>query len=253
MGWDDGVGLIDWCEPNHAISPSIAEFWNTVSNAPYVVVGGLTFWCLRDSAVYFRLRICGVMLALIGFGSTAFHGTLTRWGQAADELAILYWEVALLFCVFEQELKRDRRGSLCICALFAVENFAYSLMDTQPTLGWALYHPLHACVDVVLVRKLWLQTQDSPQIQRYIKLGVTSIFLALVCWLLDMFACDAVQAYYLHAFGWHFLSCAAITYMHLAVALMLCRQHGHMELALKMPGGAYVRFSVDATDESKLE
>ena len=41
--------------------------------------------------------------------------------------------------------------------------------------------------------------------------------------------------------------------MHLAVALMLCRQHGCMELALKMPGGAYVRFSVDATDESKLE
>ena len=49
----------------------------------------------------------GAMLVLIGFGSMAFHGTLTRVGQAADELPILFWEIALLLVIHPEPKYRQ--------------------------------------------------------------------------------------------------------------------------------------------------
>ena len=44
---------IDWCEANYAVSPHVAEFYNTASSACYVVAGSETalhFITADDSA-----------------------------------------------------------------------------------------------------------------------------------------------------------------------------------------------------------
>ena len=93
----DGPALMDWCEANYVHSSRIAEFWNTWTNVPYCIVGLATIFCLPQHAAFVRLRGAGVALCGIGIGSMAFHGTLTRAGQAADELAIVYWEACCCF------------------------------------------------------------------------------------------------------------------------------------------------------------
>ena len=57
----------------------------------------------------------------------------SRRGQAIDELAILYWEIALLFTVFEQALKGRPGYGYGIAALFLLENAMYFQMDAYPT------------------------------------------------------------------------------------------------------------------------
>ncbi|KAI8607014.1 ceramidase, partial [Chytriomyces sp. MP71] len=35
--WGLGTALTDWCEHNYAVTPYVAEFWNTVSNVFFLI------------------------------------------------------------------------------------------------------------------------------------------------------------------------------------------------------------------------
>jgi hypothetical protein len=79
---------IDWCEENYAISPYVAEFWNTLSSLLFCVVG---VSILRSSSRLGRarlplpLRVCGLLVCALGIASAAFHATLSLGWQRADE------------------------------------------------------------------------------------------------------------------------------------------------------------------------
>ena len=81
----------------------------------------------------------------------SYHGTITRWGQAFDELAIIYWELALLYTVLEQNEITKPWIKYFYIPFGVFETILYSQMDKYPTIGWALYHPLHSMVDIVVV------------------------------------------------------------------------------------------------------
>jgi hypothetical protein len=36
--WGERTSNLDWCEENYVVTPYVAEWWNTVSNAGYVVL-----------------------------------------------------------------------------------------------------------------------------------------------------------------------------------------------------------------------
>lgn len=193
------------------------------TNIPFLVVGVLTT-TLQDP-LYSSLRWCGPTLIMVGIGSMMFHGQLTRLGQAVDELAILYWEITLLFTVFEKQLRARPFLSRYIWALFLAENVLYFQMDRNPKLGWFLYHPLHLVVDIVVVSGLYVQCGKHASAWRFIRLGLILILIAFSAWLLDMFHCDAVRGWHLHAFGWHFFALGAITCLHIALAMQICIQN----------------------------
>ena len=240
MGWDDGIALHDWCESNYARSATVAEWHNTFTNLSYVVVGLATIALPRGGG-FARLRACGAMLCCIGLGSMWFHGTLSRAGQAADELAILWWEIAVLCCVFEDALRaRPARTGGAIAALFVVENVAYAFMDAYPVLGWAAYHPLHSCVDVVIVWSLIQQARGSPAVVRWALRGVACIAGAFVFWAMDFWGCAWSRPYHLHAYGWHLGSCAAIGCLHVALAVQACRARKRESLRLAFGPWSFV-------------
>mmetsp|Transcript_157935 Transcript_157935/g.506551 ORF Transcript_157935/g.506551 Transcript_157935/m.506551 type:complete len:263 (-) Transcript_157935:30-818(-) len=79
---------IDWCEANYAVTPFVAEFWNTLTS----------LLCMIPPLVWFVQRFpegVGVipwvypLISFIMFGSVMFHGTLTWVGQLLDEVPIL--------------------------------------------------------------------------------------------------------------------------------------------------------------------
>lgn len=225
MGWDDGVALFDWCEPNYVHTPHVAETWNTITAAPYILIGVATIMSNWSLGIFNRLRYVGAMLVVIGVGTADFHGTLSRRGQAVDELAILYWEVALLFTVFEEALKSKPVYNYAIVALFVLENAMYFQMDSYPQVGWAAYHPLHVLVDIVVVVGLYRQGNTCKRTLLCFQYGLGLILASVVCWLGDMFMCDMTQALHLHALGWHMLSSAAIACLHIGLAVQICRQN----------------------------
>merc|ERR1711988_64419 len=85
---------IDWCEENYAYSPYIAEFWNWLTSLIMAVMGiSIAVFYAR---IPFRFFVGAMLLVLVGFGSAAFHGTLSYEGQAMDEIFMFYGIVAYL-------------------------------------------------------------------------------------------------------------------------------------------------------------
>lgn len=223
-----GPALFSWCEPDYAVSPWVAEWHNTWSNLAFVAVGLATVASAKTPPTSVLVP-AGWLLVLVGLGSMAFHGLLTRWGQALDELAILWWEVALLWAFFPSQGSRR-----CIMLLLAAEMLAYPMMDLHPKVGWALYHPLHGCVDAALALSVILAFWRAglPSAWRIVSLGILMIAIGLGGWLLDMFHCEAVRSLYLHAWAWHIFAAGAIGCLHLGMALILANQAGDAQLTV---------------------
>ena len=108
--WGPVTANYDWCESNYVISTYVAEFWNALSSVPTLTVG---LWFALKSHKHgygFRFSLAGWMLAVVGSGSCAFHGTLTRLGQIADELPMLYSSSIFLWIAASLRFKVNKDG-----------------------------------------------------------------------------------------------------------------------------------------------
>lgn len=83
---------VRFCEPKYAQTPYVAEFYNTISNAAYVIAG---LYGLYHSPRTFSGKLSHIILILIGLGSATMHATLQYWAELLDEgpmlcLIVLY-------------------------------------------------------------------------------------------------------------------------------------------------------------------
>ena len=136
--WGQPNSGVDWCEENYLHTHYVAEWWNFLSSVPMVVYGGFGLGCCARFGLERRFWACYIALMLVGLGSCAFHGTLTwypnpspnlRWGQALDELPMIYGSTAFFYTVVEADLAETRRPWLpyaeaAYCAAFTLGYFA---------------------------------------------------------------------------------------------------------------------------------
>lgn len=97
--WGKVTASIDWCESNYVHSHYIAETFNTVSNAFYLITTFSAIWrtyrSLRsqthikqvDMMRFYILYLFGLVVCI---GSFTFHATLLKFFQLLDELPMLY-------------------------------------------------------------------------------------------------------------------------------------------------------------------
>jgi dihydroceramidase len=97
--WGAPTASIDWCEANYLHNQYIAETFNTVSNAFYLVtslgsmyrtyrsVQGQSKLSQWDMARFYLLYLFGLTVCI---GSFMFHATLLKSFQLLDELPMLY-------------------------------------------------------------------------------------------------------------------------------------------------------------------
>ncbi|KAG8998272.1 hypothetical protein FRB94_006970 [Tulasnella sp. JGI-2019a] len=93
--WGNHTSSLDWCEDNYTHLTFIAEFWNTTSNIPFIMLG--IFGVLSTYGLPSRTRyaLAHSFIAIIGTGSFIFHGTLLWHAQVIlDELPML-WSAAI--------------------------------------------------------------------------------------------------------------------------------------------------------------
>eukprot|EP01063_Lacrimia_lanifica_P007986 TRINITY_DN15133_c0_g1_i1.p1 TRINITY_DN15133_c0_g1~~TRINITY_DN15133_c0_g1_i1.p1 ORF type:complete len:277 (+),score=89.10 TRINITY_DN15133_c0_g1_i1:88-918(+) len=94
--WGPVTASVDWCEENYEVTFYVAEFFNTASSVLIALAG---LYALRRAAAEQRgvwLHAAAVSTLVIGIGSAAFHGTLTRGGQLLDELPMMWGSCTFL-------------------------------------------------------------------------------------------------------------------------------------------------------------
>ncbi len=84
------LASVDWCEPNYLISPWVAEWWNTLSSLAIFALAVWGWWQAKKlPQLPGRYAFAYLVVACVGLGSVAFHGTLLRSAQASDELPMI--------------------------------------------------------------------------------------------------------------------------------------------------------------------
>lgn len=125
--WGSPTSTLDWCERNYEISPYIAEFWNTISNFAIFLPPFIGMYQIYKLNLERRYMIAFIAVAVVGFGSWAFHMTLLYPMQLADEFPMV-WSTSVM--TYLQFTIRRSPGSpinwplIAVCFLYA---FAYSL------------------------------------------------------------------------------------------------------------------------------
>ncbi len=190
--WLSQPSEVSWCESKYVYTDQIAEFWNTVSALPYLL---LALYGLRRASSWLE-RIMWVEVLFVGVGTAVFHGTLMLGGQLLDEISIV-----LLLMTATAALSRAPVWFSVISHVAAVAAmFAFPPMNCFMLFGVGL------SVVVPIVWRVWQQ-----RIPRGISLAMLSLTLAgIACWGLEKSSCGhALPGFgflgdYLHAV-WHLI------------------------------------------------
>lgn len=217
--WDPITATIDWCEPNYEVSPYIAEFYNTISNLSYILLGWYGLYQSWPHELRFRVAFLG--LILVGFGSSAFHATLKWSGQLSDEVGMFMVTLSTLYILLQHrdEFHPQLLAGLCTATLFLFTTI-YAILQ------WVLLFQIAWVIlaGIVICKFMHLIQQTKRSIQRiYIRI-MGLLILSAVMWLLEQLLCESfpiIASWKLHALFWH-VGTAIVSYFVL-LGCLYCR------------------------------
>ena len=208
--WGPITASVDWCEDNYVVTHYIAEFANTVSSLPMVLVSLYALWWgLRYGRGNFYFVAACVSSACVGLGSMLFHGTLTKTGQVLDEVPMLICICSFFTCLKMTKSPKSTAVPLLAAAWCVVAVCIYSLAH------FSIFCVMFFVSVCCTVRLAWKRVQEcsTPQTKElmnvFVKLGAFGYLTGSVCfWVPEMFICgnrleethDSIgQHLYLHA------------------------------------------------------
>jgi dihydroceramidase len=180
---------IDFCEANYAVLSFVVELQNTLSS---LAICGIALYALFMLPPDFRL-VC-VALCVTGLGSVLFHATMSRAGQALDEVGMLVVVVLLMWHMFRQRYARR------LAALLALSVAAYCL-SPNPALFQSMFI---GCIVVVTVHTIRSFERSGPLARGHMMTAFYAFASGASLWLAEPVVCPHSPVS-LHAL-WHVLS-----------------------------------------------
>jgi len=126
--WGSPTSSIDWCERNYEVSYYIAEFWNTISNLAFILVGVMGIVQAARHRYEPRFVMIGMGIMIVGCGSAAFHGTLLFHNQMADELPMMWSIMIWLYSMFLMEQTKTTVTHTITALICVVWALTYSIV-----------------------------------------------------------------------------------------------------------------------------
>lgn len=194
--WGPATG-IDWCEEDYAITPYVAEFWNTVTNIGFIIVG---IYCLNlRQRLRLPLRFLAAGVSLIGLGLTSglFHATLWWTGQKLDEA----FENIAMILLYHSEAKTQTFATLhCVLCVLGVFFLSFLLFVEIHIIGVASLGFLRIHQRVTELQQSSsgdAYFADKKESMRNLSLGhqrmMLCFIIAAICWVADNVFCGFIR------------------------------------------------------------
>uniref|UniRef100_M4BLT0 Alkaline phytoceramidase n=1 Tax=Hyaloperonospora arabidopsidis (strain Emoy2) TaxID=559515 RepID=M4BLT0_HYAAE len=207
--WGPPTSTIDWCELNYQYSFYIAEFWNTISNLLFVLLGlyGLYRSIKLRFERRFHVQFIGVMVT--GFGSAMFHGTLQHVYQQCDETPMVWSVLAWLYIVYYPEIEQlpmkhaNAVAVACLTALGILFTLVHAIY--RFTTVFQLFFGVLAILACARLCLHYTEVTD-PRARAVARSYIVSSLIGSTFWLLDYHYCHTIHGLPINPQGhawWH--------------------------------------------------
>ncbi|KAF0703173.1 hypothetical protein AaE_015510 [Aphanomyces astaci] len=207
--WGPVTSNMDWCEDNYAWSHYVAEWWNTWSNVPWIIIAVYAMYksnqAFAESSQPPSIRRAYWVPLIVFSGSFAFHVSLTHVGQQLDELPMLYG------CFyFHYVTLRHRRGmkvaALGLCGVMTVLMLLFRHSIVPFIVSYALL-----VIGLLARSYMLMNTYKTLRQSQILQRGFYLYMVGFILWVIDQQFCEVVKPLHLHAL-WHVFSGASTFY-----------------------------------------
>eukprot|EP00811_Abedinium_folium_P034117 NODE_7025_length_1616_cov_5.085292.p1 GENE.NODE_7025_length_1616_cov_5.085292~~NODE_7025_length_1616_cov_5.085292.p1 ORF type:complete len:373 (+),score=77.17 NODE_7025_length_1616_cov_5.085292:90-1208(+) len=193
----------DFCEENYAYSRFVAEFHNTWSSLPIIIIGPIGTWYSRhysDLGIRIPLAFCTV--SLVGIGSALFHCTLLNWPQLLDEAPMMCYLTALVYCLAEPGKERRFPALLAPALSLACVSFVVAYVVFNQYVIFLIAFT-GGTVVLIVTSIVCLYPMATGMMKVVYLCALCMHCVGSTVWFLDHHLCDVFWRAQLHVV-WHF-------------------------------------------------
>ncbi|XP_020589205.1 alkaline ceramidase 3 [Phalaenopsis equestris] len=201
--WGPVTSTTELCEENYAHSSYIAEFYNTISNIPCIILALIGLINALRQRFEKRFSILHISNMILAIGNIVFHATLQHVVQQSDETPML-WEMLLYLYVLYSPDWHYRSTMPTFLCLYAA-GFAATHLVLRVDVLFKVQYILLCLLCVPRMYKYYIHTKDSGA-KRIAKFYVATLLLGCLSWLVDHFFCKKLSIWYINPQGhawWH--------------------------------------------------
>ncbi|KAL1334532.1 hypothetical protein HN51_063455 [Arachis hypogaea] len=201
--WGPVTSTTECCEKNYVYLPYIAEFYNTISNIPTILLALIGLINAVRQRFEKRFSILHVSNMILAIGSMSYHATLQNVQQQSDETPMV-WEVLLYMYILHSPDWHYRSTMPTFLFLYGVV-FAIAHSFFRFSVGFKMHYVVLCLLCIPRMYKYYIYTQDVAA-KRLAKLFIANLVLGSIFWFCDRFFCKEISSWPINPQGhalWH--------------------------------------------------
>ncbi|XP_042516058.1 alkaline ceramidase-like [Macadamia integrifolia] len=201
--WGPVTSTTEWCEKNYVYSSYIAEFFNTVSNVPSIILALIGLIISLRQRFEKRFSILHLSNMILAIGSMLFHATLQHVQQQSDETPMV-WEILLYIYILYSPDWHYRSTMPTFLFLYGAV-FAIVHSQFRFVIGFKVHYVILCLICIPRTYKYYIYIEDVAA-KRLAKLYIGTLILGSICWLCDRLLCKVISRWYFNPQGhalWH--------------------------------------------------
>lgn len=203
--WGPVTSSTEWCEKNYLHSSYIAEFYNTISNIPCILLALIGLVNALRQGFERRFSVLHISNMILAIGSMLFHATLKKVQQQSDETPMV-WEMLLYLYVLYSPDWHYRSTMPTFLFLYGA-GFAiiHSLVHFE--IAFKLHYIALCLICIPRMYKYYIKTKEVAA-RRLAYLYIATLCLGALFWFLDRIFCDVISLWYINPQGhawWHIM------------------------------------------------
>lgn len=193
------------CESHYAISAYIAEFYNTISNAPGILLGVLGLINSIRQRFEKRFSTLNLVTIMVGLGSMLFHGTLQHVHQQSEETPMVWLMLMYFYVLYSPDW--HYRSTMPTVLFIYGSIFAIVHSQLRFILSYQIHYFFLGLLCLPRMYKYYIHTTDQHA-KWLAHMYILTMLLGCTCWVLDWTFCDKISTWAVNPHGhawWHFL------------------------------------------------